>query len=1271
MARAMRCALTVACLAVALSAFAAERCELVIDDLSGVATWPLVGGLALPEGLITDPANIRVLDAEGAEVPCQADLATTYRDGSVRWALISMVGSPAGTYTAEFGPDVTRAPVEGVTVTREQGGFRVDTGAAQFLVTPGNLLIESAHLAGDRELWATGECYAYLVDNQGRRATCDGPAAEIELTTLKSGPMRVVLRTEGWYVTDDGQRLARGVARMSFFAGATSVKLSHSIIFTEDTNELWLRDYGVRIPLAGDTPATATFDTDRAFDDTVSSVQIPADTFPHFAETASEFTLALGAEEVTRGAACGEWVDLTRGDAGISVAVRDFAEQFPKELAADTDGITVHLWPESSGRELDFRAETLARDYWQSWADIAPGGAEKLAQYPSNAQSCSKTHELWIMPHAGDLDLAATARAAHAVCRPVLMLSDAAQTCASGAIPWPLQPADPERFPDEERMIADFWERLVYPYEVFPMTGAIGWGVNPYLRYIKRDGVWFADFYRISGIVEYGMRRHVWSLFARSGDRRYYEWATRFNAHTADFEMHHWDAGERYRGGMASQRNIHMPFPWGERSNSLSTGVSGSDIRNFMLEYYMTGNERALEASIEFGDSLKAHWDLPTARGGSAPFLTLRLLTGLYTREWDEDFHAMARELAELIIDMDNANGLTNEMPYGCLYKVDRNASALYDYWWATGEELPKQAFLKALDFEYRFNRIPVSIAYQNGKAYLYTIAYQMTGREEYRRIATQLVRSGLAMEPVTIAEEIGDTPPQDLDRLPFRGPHLNMHPTLGMPTALSLLARAEEPIPPYPMLIKAFTAETAYAIFDKPAGEEVTMRLFMRTLRQGDVTPTIFDPADEPIDAAIEMLERPTFSQTIDPTTDIGPTGFRRFSIDLRIPADAPAGEYLVDVGGPEEFIVLQSSVPNISLVCPDGFWVGGGGLSGSLPMYFNVPEGREHLELFVGRPLTIVAPDGSVALEPTDGNIGQIAIPVLGRFGVWSAQSALPGHVRLLNTPGIVACGKPDRLVSSLGLLPELRPLPPPADERFVSGMISDALQLTGDQTISFPRGAVLEDGSYEHFPATEGTIELWFCPNWSSSDLTFTPRQTVKRRFVDGGPISFYYRYGNSPVTSNLYSYVDLLTLGELGKPGATSTGNIGGHARWFMQSGDWTHLAATWQLTEGPRGTEGQFRVYVNGQFIEPTWNYPRNLDGRKPYVLREVAEKIGIGPLNGSIDELRVSNVVRYRESFEPPVEALQSDANTLALFHFDGTEEGISGEFSELIPTAQ
>lgn len=1251
---------------------AALQCPLHVSDLSGVeAPWPLVGGVAIPQGHAQGPENVRVLDAAGNPVEAQIDIATTYRDGSARWALVSMMAPVDGEYVAEIGPDVAAASVQGgISLSPIDGGYRVDTGAAVFTVTQSALVPHSAEIAG-RVLFAPGEAVAYAADNRERRAVAAGPAAGIEVSVLREGPIRTILRTEGDYVLDDGTRIARGICIMEFFAGSAMVKMTHSFILTENTNELWFRDYGITVPVGAQGDAVATFDTDRAFDETVRRVPLAAGDsaaitqveFPHFGERDSLFELFLfrgnRGELLESGEACGEWADLARGDLGLTVAVKDFAEQFPKGYSATHEALTVHLWPERSGREMDFRAETLVRDYWRSWADQAPGGAEALAAIPSNAQAARKTHQLWLMPRVGNLDVTQTARRAHAVTEPVLLQCDPEFLCDSGALPWPLQPKDTGQFPEEEALISDFWERTTFGYRVFPMTGFIAWGMNPYLQY-RRDseGRWQAGFYRLSQMVDYGLRRHVWTLYARSGERRYYDYGSRFNTFAGDWEMQHLDVegedGLTKMRGAFSYGDIHKPFYWGTETWRytyflLRSGISGHDSMNWLLEYYMTGNEHALETAQQYGDAFKRHWDLQETVDGSAPFIILRVITALYTHDWDAQLGEMARELAHRLMLPENPNGLYEDMPYGPLYKVDRNAAATYDYWWATGDELAREVFLQALDYEYRFNRIPSPIEYQNGKAFLYTLAYNMTGREVYRQIAAQLVRSALNVEGERLAEEIGDTDPHELDGLPFRGPHLNMHPTLGIPTALTLLAQAEQPIAPYPLLVKAFNAERARGVFNKPANEPLTLQVYLRTMRTGEIEPEVFGPDERPVECAIQSEERiPSYS----------PSQFRHFSYRIEVPAGAPAGTYTLGVGGPEEFIVQEADTEQVALACPNGFWLGAGGSSAGERMYFNVPEGTATLELFLGRPLTLFAPDGSVALEASEDNIGDISVPVEGRTGAWSVICAHPAHIKLRNVPPMAAYASPERLLSGTVSLPAM-PVPelPSPEERFVEGVVGQALQLASDETLQFPRGAPVEDGGYEHFPAEEGTIELWFRPNRASNEIAFRHRQLHRLNFVAGGAISFLYRYGQGPVEHNLYSYVDLLTLGDLNG----DTGHIGGHARHFWQRGEWVHLAATWRIFEGNRGTEGEFDVYIDGQRMEPTWNYPRSLTGRTSYVLNEVAEQIRIGGFDGTIDELRISNIRRYEEDFQPPRASFAPDANTLALFSFDGNTEGVSG----------
>ncbi|GAB4183692.1 MAG: LamG domain-containing protein [Roseiflexaceae bacterium] len=127
---------------------------------------------------------------------------------------------------------------------------------------------------------------------------------------------------------------------------------------------------------------------------------------------------------------------------------------------------------------------------------------------------------------------------------------------------------------------------------------------------------------------------------------------------------------------------------------------------------------------------------------------------------------------------------------------------------------------------------------------------------------------------------------------------------------------------------------------------------------------------------------------------------------------------------------------------------------------------------------------------------------------------------------------------------------------------------------------------------------------------------------------------------------------------------------------LADGNWHHIAAT-------RNTStGLMQLYVDGvrvaQGTGPTGdisysngrssNYPNS----DPYLVIG-AEKHDAGSnypsFSGWVDELRISNTVRYiAASFSVPTEPFSSDANTVALYHFDegsgttlGDSSGASG----------
>ena len=111
---------------------------------------------------------------------------------------------------------------------------------------------------------------------------------------------------------------------------------------------------------------------------------------------------------------------------------------------------------------------------------------------------------------------------------------------------------------------------------------------------------------------------------------------------------------------------------------------------------------------------------------------------------------------------------------------------------------------------------------------------------------------------------------------------------------------------------------------------------------------------------------------------------------------------------------------------------------------------------------------------------------------------------------------------------------------------------------------------------------------------------------------------------------------------------------------VADGAWHHVAATRSTTTG------QIRLFVDGQPDGAAGSGPTGdvsyRDGRSPASPNDPflvigAEKHDAGTqfpsYHGWIDEVRVSNVVRYSGAFTRPSAPFVGDANTVALYHFD------------------
>ena len=178
-------------------------------------------------------------------------------------------------------------------------------------------------------------------------------------------------------------------------------------------------------------------------------------------------------------------------------------------------------------------------------------------------------------------------------------------------------------------------------------------------------------------------------------------------------------------------------------------------------------------------------------------------------------------------------------------------------------------------------------------------------------------------------------------------------------------------------------------------------------------------------------------------------------------------------------------------------------------------------------------------------------------------------------------------------------------------------------------------------------QGTIEAWFRPDSVISNDTHDPDWTylISKNLGGNNPgdlgiafergdgrLLFFMQDGQN--TTNLYQNDNIRT--EF-------------HPRWY-------HVAVTWNI-------EGNMRMFLDGELVAETPSQVSLLGGEMQMALGGGAADLWndrFESFRGMMDEVRVSVIERYTESFEKPTEPYEADQFTLALWHFDEGEGDIT-----------
>jgi hypothetical protein len=1196
----------------------------------------LYAGVSFPAGTLRELDTLRVIEADGAEVPAQAEvLARWSPNGAVKWAGVRFLGRRGVEYAVEVGRDLRHTtPVEPLRVEDTPAALVVHTGVARFELPKTGPLISRARIGEEPVIESKGGCLL-VTDQKGRTAdetrggAAEGPVVET------AGPVAAVIRREGLLRTAQGERLGKYVVRLTFAYHSPTVAIQHTFINTEDTNRTQYSDIALRLRPAFSGPWRAGFAAEgaeaMALDPAVGDAAYMLQSlYKHHQQPACAYTISLrrGAAgawaKASEGAICGDWGAVSGGRAGLAVAIAHLPKLFPKEIEVAPDGLTAHLWSGRGGRNLDYRAPAISEYFGPEWFEkLYPGGLEGFNATYTDAAGSARTHDLLLHLFPATAPRAQMAAALQLASRPVLAIQDPAWLRDTDAL-GPIHPRDPKEFPRIESYLDNFFTAVDKRGDAAGDYGFLDYGNGPhtYSGGPRMEGR--PRFYRYYE-MDYQWRTVLWLLYARSGDRAVYDYALRYNRHLNDFLFAWWPARNKPLGAMLTTGDGEVPLYW--RSRASFWGSQGINLNNAFYHYYLSGDRRVHDGALLFGDHIASTFDplvLPNAVAG-ANHNPYECLVDLYAATWDERYGRPLRACRERMIDLDTGSGLVNQSYYGAWYKPHIRVWVHLKDYLATGSDLARKGCLKW--FEQMLMHEPIDgPGYQNHDGLFMNHAWRLTGDARYARWAAErIARVEHAWRDPARFSNLNHTDGNHL--LTFLG---------SAPYALDLIVRARGQGGAWP-----FMAAGAEVYFVKE--REDSPRLAVRC----NATPELYltrayEKLNEEMRAGfhsgpVQIDLRPYY---FAPTPE---GGTAPNYAEVRLPKEAFAGEYRVTGAT----AVLDANVRKIVLVAPEGALLPAV-VSPAPPWYFQLPKGRKGA-IYTTRPL-VMEWEGGRAVVPagqwhplSGGEVDELRTLRLTE----SAFVRFQGDI-----PPVLAQRSPDRF-----FIPKAAPRNAALAEledpkaTYVAGSSgaegNKGFLLNGTRTLEAPRGKPLDrPGAFEFLDARRGTLEFWFKPQWTSSLLPAGARKQIIRwngwqLAYENGAFAFL---AQAAVTVYPYQHQVLFN-------------------RTAVEQGKWYHVALCWDYDAARRMWLSE--LYVNGKPSgvdqgRPGVGLTRCGANDKQFTNLDVAVPGGpfvfLGEADAVIDELRISSVPRYPKPFLPlDPNPLPTDKDTLFHLRLDGS----------------
>ena len=533
---------------------------------------PFAQGILLNDSI----QNARIHTKEGNPVPTQALPTSLYADGSVRYLLVHFLADfPKNTATDFFLDFEARAYASKHSVSVDMnpdGSVVIDTGEVSCTLSgPGGPLI--------RKIEGQGTCLTedqiegpVLYDAKGNAFTAKIGTQGWKI--LESGPIRTMLRCKGRHYDQGGDSWFDFVFTLTAFAGSPVLRVEHQLINTEKKKG---GAKGKTLTLTNDQ-AGLKYDTDYPYEFLSGAEFILK---PSVSDT-EKFEKCLYTSSFNYQVQKGSYADVLKQEICADTIIDTANEMFPEVLFSifacnwndGTSAFTASLYQayQNFPKALEMQENTLVLSLFPRSYD--------MIKIP---QGVAKTVRFDLFPHDPSLD-------EHLLVDRLLTLE----------MP-PVPSLDVETFMEAEVFGQEVSSLYHHPTERFLYRfidsrakglGFLHFGDCPEWEYSKQGrskgrDIWINN--------EYDMPHNYMVMFARTGDRRYYDYLVAAVRHWYDVDICHFSEQAHHEGLLYTHSVDHVsgqPVP------------SHQWVEGFLDYYHLTGDPVGLETAYTIGEKL-------------------------------------------------------------------------------------------------------------------------------------------------------------------------------------------------------------------------------------------------------------------------------------------------------------------------------------------------------------------------------------------------------------------------------------------------------------------------------------------------------------------------------------------------------------------------------------------------------------------------------------------------------------------------------------------